>query len=140
MMALPAAAVSTSDSVMAPTPELRIFTPTFFVAAFSSAWLTASDEPWTSAFTTTLRVLPPPLFAFANRSSSVARLALPSSFWRAFSARWVATSFADFSSSTTLNSSPATGTPERPRTSTGYPGPTSSTSSPRSFIMARTRP
>jgi hypothetical protein len=52
--------------------------------------------------TTTLSVLPPPLLAFANRSSSVARFELPSSFWRAFSARCVATSFAAFSSSTSF--------------------------------------
>ena len=71
MTPLPAAAVRTSDSVIAPTPESRIFTPTFFVASFWSACVTASAEPCTSALTTTFSSLPPPLFAFANRSSSV---------------------------------------------------------------------
>ena len=87
MTPLPAAAVRTSDLVMAPTPESRIFTPTFFVAAFWSACVTASAEPCTSAFTTRFSTLPPPLLALANRSSRDAFFTEPSSFWRCFSAR-----------------------------------------------------
>ena len=141
MMPVPATAVSTSDSVMFPTPELRTLTPTFLVAAFSRAWATASADPCTSALTTTFSTFCAFDFDLANRSS---RVALPvvaaSSLRRWRSSRCTATSLAAFSSSTTLKSSPAVGTPESPSTSTGYPGPTSSTWSPCSFMRARTRP
>ena len=119
MMALPAAAVRTSDSVTAPTPESSTVTFTLRVESLVRACEMASEDPCTSALTTTFSSLGPPGLDLAKRSSRVARFIEPSSLARAFWARCSATSLADFSSETTLKSSPAVGTPDRPRTSTG---------------------
>ena len=59
--------------------------------------------------------------------------------WRSWP-RCSARSRAAFSSSTTLNSSPASGTPFKPRTLTATEGPASFRRLPSSLISARTRP
>ena len=50
--ALDASASITSLSVIAPTPECKIKTLTSSVLIFSKAWTIASEDPWTSALTT----------------------------------------------------------------------------------------
>ena len=99
MMALPAAAVSTSDSVMTPTPESRIFTPTLRGGELLQRLRDRLGGALHVGLDDDVELLGwPPVLALANRSSSVARLTLPSSFARAFSARCSATSLAAFSS------------------------------------------
>mmetsp|Transcript_6975 Transcript_6975/g.18993 ORF Transcript_6975/g.18993 Transcript_6975/m.18993 type:complete len:265 (-) Transcript_6975:706-1500(-) len=104
----------------------------------------ASAEPWTSALMTTSivsflssRTRSPkssPRFSSAWAAKSMAALSSRSRCWRT-SAIWRASC----SVAATRRSSPALGTPWRPRQSTGAPGGASSTSTPLMRSL-RTRP
>ena len=115
-----AAASITSDSVIAPTPLWMMSTPTLGPASLVTAWATASTEPCTSPFSTRRSSLASPVRARWSSVSSVSFTRIPpSSVCRSLSPRWSAISLAAFSSSTTLITSPAVGTPESPTTSAG---------------------
>ena len=101
----------------------------------------ASRLPCTSALSTRLRVRVS--WSEARRDRKVSRVTLDSlarSRSRCLVARISAMRRASFSSATAKNSSPASGTPSKPCTSTGMEGPASLTFLPWSFIRARTRP
>ncbi len=101
----------------------------------------ASRLPCTSALTTRLRVKVSWSEARCERKvSSVTRDSEASSRSRCLTMRESAMRRATFSSATTKNSSPASGTPSKPCTSTGREGPASLTFLPWSLLRARTRP
>ena len=110
----------TSESVSAPTPLRTMLTRTSSVVSLASASLSASTEPATSALTTRLRSCVPP----SPSNSSRVRREPPwaSSCRRSFSSACWARSRAMRSWSTTSKRVPASGTPERPRISTGVAG------------------
>ena len=130
----------TSDSVMPPTPAEITSTLTCSVASAGSDDLSASAEPCTSALRTTLSSLTAPSLMRSRMFSSDTLVLPASSFLRRESRRCSTSSLACFSSPTVLKVSPASGTPERPSTSTGVDGPTSVSVRPLSSSMARTLP
>ena len=78
MIAVDAAASMTSDSLMPPTPEWMMRTLTSGCWILSSASLSASRLPWTSALTTRLRSRTLPAAMRAKTSSSVSACCLAS--------------------------------------------------------------
>ena len=136
IMAFDALAKTTSDSVMAPIPLLITLTETSCSLIFSKAFFTASSEPRTSAFKTTLISLFP-ASTDANKSSSDTFLSLPA-FILAASFLFSATDFASASVSKAINLSPADGFSVKPVISTGVDGPASTIDSPRSFFIVLT--
>ena len=138
-MALDADASMTSDSVTVPTELWMTLSLTSSVERRSSDSVSASTEPCTSALSTRRSSLTSPASICLCRSSRVMRVALlPLS--RSRSLRTVAICRALRSSDTTSIVSPACGTPESPRISTGSDGPALCTFLPRSLKSARTRP
>ena len=141
MMACEAEASMMSDSEMAPVPPCTTLMRTFSVLCLLRASVMASRLPCTSALSTRLRVRVS--WSEARRDRKVSRVTLDSlarSRSRCLVARISAMRRASFSSATAKNSSPASGTPSKPCTSTGMEGPASLTFLPWSFIRARTRP
>ena len=98
MMALPARARLTSDSVMPPTPAEITSTLTCSVASAVSDDLSASAEPCTSALRTTLSSLTAPSLMRSRMFSSDTLVLPASSFLRRESRRWSTSSLACFSS------------------------------------------
>ena len=129
----------TSDSFTAPTEPWMTLSLTSSVDSRSSDSVRASTEPCTSALRMRRSSLTSPDSICLCSSSRVMRAEpLPLSFSR--SARTVAICRALRSSATTSRVSPAWGTPESPRISTGSAGPAFCAFLPRSLNMARTRP
>ena len=118
-----AAASITSDSVMPPTPSRMMLTVTCSCGSRAISSASASSEPATSALTTRLSSFSPRSARASTSSSDTRRVA-----WRASAAclrrmaRSLATRRASRSFSTTRKFSPASGTPSKPRISTGMPG------------------
>lgn len=113
-----------SDSVMPPTPEWITLMRMSSLDNATSDCLSASTEPCTSALITRFNTCwPSPLPIWARMSSMrlVAEATRRDS--RRLVSRCCATSLARRSSSTTTKSSPASGTPDKPRTCTGIDGP-----------------
>ena len=113
-------------------------------SSLRSASVSASSEPWASAFTMRFSVATSPRCTIAKTSS---RRAPPDSIiglrCAAALRRWArasATVRATLSLGATRSSSPASGTSSRPSTSTGTDGPASVTCWPCSSNIARTRP
>ena len=100
----------------------------------------ASTEPWVSALTTTRNTLFCAASSDANRFSSVTFERFSKSWLLATMARSSASARAAFSSSTELNSQPASGTPFKPSTLTATDGPASLSRWPSSLMSARTLP
>ena len=127
--AFDAAARVTSDSVMAPTPPNRMRTLTSSVPMRSRPAVIASSEPCTSDLSTTGSSPSPPSRSWENMSSSVPRapVAVTCAWSRRLRCRYSVISRARFSLSTTARRSPGSGTPSRPRISTGVEGPAVST-------------
>ena len=129
MIASEAEASITSDSLMPPVCEWMMLIATRSCGTFASSSWSASREPATSALRTMLSSLISPSWARAKTSS---RLTLRP--WRRASAsvlsRWARSPAiwrAWRSLSTVCTNSPASATPSKPSTSTGIPGPASST-------------
>ena len=131
MMASEALANVTSVSVMPPTAECTMLMRTSDWSIFSNASRSASMEPCTSAFTMRLRSVCLPSSMRLNRSSRLIWDFVSCSAKRARSARSSASLRASRSSANTRNSSPAVGTLDKPRISTGSAGPAASTWRPR---------
>ena len=125
---------------MPPTPEDTIFTCTSSVFIATSEAVNASSVPRTSVLRIILKMLRFGLPMPANilSISAACCIACTESLRRV--RRNSATSFAFFSSASTTNSSPASGTPVRPRISTGIEGPADLMFTPFSSTKARTRP
>ena len=139
MRAFEAAAKVTSDSVRPPTPEATILTATSPVDNPFSESRSASALPCTSAFTNSWTRSA--LFSPMVENTSCMLVAFAASLTsRDFDCRCMATSRALRSLSTTNNSSPAFGAPDKPSTTTGMDGPAASTGCPASSNSARTRP
>ena len=139
-MALDADASITSPSVMPPTALCMIFTFIVSAGSLPSISFTASTEPWTSPFTTTLRSFTAPSLIFSYSSARLIFAVFLISDSCFFLSLMPAICFAVTSSLTTVNTSPASGTPESPNISTGMAGPASSTFLPQSLIIALTLP
>ena len=113
---------------MPPTPSRMMFTCTCSCGSRTISSASASSEPATSALSTRLSSFSP-RSARASTSSSETRRAP----WRASAScltrieRSLATRLASRSFWTTRKVSPASGTPSKPRISTGMPGVASST-------------
>ena len=104
----------------------------------SSASLSASRLPWTSALTTRLRSRTLPAAMRAKTSSSVSACCLASASVLSRLARFWPRARAARSSLTTRQNSPATGSSSKPMISTGVEGPPLLSGSPRKSRMART--
>ena len=106
--------------------------------------MTASSEPCTSALMIRLSDAFSPDWIWLNRSSSLVPDLTRASSRRCLafnrSSRASPTVRAVFSSGAARNSSPASGTVDRPSTWTGVDGPADLTCSPLSLIIARTLP
>src|ERR1700688_2423614 len=139
MRALDAAASVTSDSVRPPTPEATMFTATSPVDSAFSASRNASTLPCTSALTKSC-TMSAFLSPMVQNPSGMLALFCASLTSRDLDWRCIATSRALRSLSTTSNSSPAFGAPDKPSTTTGIDGPAASTGCPASSNYARTRP
>ena len=141
MIALDALARLTSDSLIAPTPPWMILTTTSSLESFRRLCFTASTEPCTSAFTMMFSSLRSPAWICENRSSRDILAFVSSSSRSLPSLTKVSAKFlASLSFSHATKISPAFGTSERPRISTGVEGPASFTLLPLSSIIARTLP
>src|SRR5882724_9614266 len=110
MIALLADASSTSLSETPPTDACSTFSLTSSIDRRPSDFCTASTEPCT------------PALILSYSSSSDTLLVVESCAWRFLSSRALATCLAVASSLTALKTSPASGTPPRPRISTGVDG------------------
>src|SRR5262245_55082162 len=140
-MAFDAEASSTSDSLMAPTPERMMLILTFSSESFVSVSASTSAEPWTSAFTMIGNSLTPPSEICSFKDSRVRRPPLaPSACSLARVWRNVAICRAFAASATVWNGSPGCGRLVSPSTSTGVAGPGCFTGRPRSFVSARPGP
>ena len=122
MIACEAAARFTSDSVIAPTPVWMIRRRTSVCSTFSSASTKAPTEPCTSPLTMMLSSLSPPsLMRKTGHRARRVRGGSPTFGAQPLTAlaghRRAVRSF-----STMRNLSPASGTPESPRTSAGIDG------------------
>ena len=106
----------------------------------SSASLSASRLPWTSALTTRLRSSTLPAAMRAKTSSSVSACCLASASVLSRLERFWPSVRAARSSLTTRQNSPATGSSSKPMISTGVDGPPALSGSPRKSRMARTLP
>ena len=131
-----------SDSVIWPTAECSTRTFTSSLPSLPSVTPIASAEPCTSAFTTTATSFCSPAWMRASMSVRLPRPAPAAAVAFSRSLRWrnSLTSRARASFSTAMKFSPAEGTPERPRISTGRDGPASFSWRPLSSSIARTRP
>ena len=127
---------------MPPTPRWMMLTLTSCWGSFAISSSIASSEPATSALTTSPSSLTVPSWASLKTSSSETlrpeRRASASVFRRL--ARSPASWRARRSFSTTRTCSPASGTPSKPSTSTGWPGVARLTRAPVKSCIARTRP
>ena len=140
MTASEAAASVTSFSVIAPTPRWMIRRSTSSpTSILSSASSSASTEPDTSPLRMRLSWCRPCSSPASPRARPACR-GLASAALRSRACRCSAICRATRSSSTTRKLSPAPGTEVKPSTCTGRAGPASSTVSPCSSSMARTRP
>src|SRR5947209_6094523 len=138
-MALDAEASITSDSLTAPTEPWMTLSLTSSVDNRSSDSVSASTEPCTSALSTSRSSLTSPVLICWCKPSRVMRVAaLTLAF--SLSARMVAICRALRSSETATRTSPAEGTPLRPRISTGSDGPADFTLRPPASSRARIRP
>ena len=140
MMALEAAARSTSLSEIAPTARWITFTFTSSVESLMRESVRASIEPSTSALSTMLSSLKLPMAIRRPISSRVMCWVVLMPWMRMSCSRLLAMSLASFSSSSTLKLSPAVGAPFRPSTDTGVDGPAASIFCPLSLNMAFTLP
>lgn len=122
-IALDAAANVISVSDIAPTAPCITLTFTSSVDNFSNDAFIASTEPWTSALTITESSLTEPSLIWLYKSSNETLCEVAETFLSYFSFLASAMFLAVFSSLTTVNLSPAAGTSERPKTSTGIDGP-----------------
>ncbi len=127
---------------MPPTPSRMMLTWTCSWGRRAISSASASSEPATSAFSTRLSSFSPRSARASTSSSETRRPA-----WRASAscfmriARSLATRAAPRARSRRRGSArPASGTPSKPRISTGMPGVASSTRWPRKSCIARTRP
>ena len=139
IIALDAAARSTSVSVIAPTPPCIALTWTSSLDNLSSDCLTAWTEPWTSAFITIFNSFNPS-FIWLNKSSR-------DNLWLDFNISslcccclFSAILLATLSLGTSTNWSPPCGTSESPSISTAVDGPATLTLLPFEFIIALTLP
>ena len=130
----------TSDSLMPPTPEWMMRTLTSGCWILSSASLSASRLPCTSALTMRLRSRTLPSAMRAKTSSSVSACCLASASVLRRLERFWPSERAVRSSLTTRQNSPATGSSSKPMISTGVDGPPLLSGSPLKSRMARTRP
>ena len=112
-----------SVSVIAPTAPWITLTLTSSVESFSRDCLIASTEPCTSALTIIANSLTVPSLIWLYKSSN-------DTLWEAFKVSFFILSFlasaivlAVFSSLTWINLSPAAGTSDNPKISTGIDGP-----------------
>ena len=141
MMAFDAEASSTSDSLMAPTPELMMRILTFSSDSLVSVSASTSAEPCTSDLTMIGISFMPPSAIFSCSDSSVSREPrAPSARSFACVCRNVAICRALAASATVWNESPGEGRLVRPSTSTGVAGVADFTGRPRSSMSARTLP
>ena len=141
MIAPEASARSTSDSLMPPMPVEMMLTLTSADGILPSASVIASAEPCTSDFTIRFSSFSlPPAPILAKTCSMRIAWAWASLVSRRRAKRTSASSRALRSSDTTMTSSPASGTPDRPSTSTGIDGPADFTGWRASLNIARTRP
>src|SRR6056297_589325 len=123
IIALDAEANITSFSFIPPTPLCITFTFTSSILNFSKDCFTASIDPLTSALITIFKSLTSPSLICSNKSSKETLPFLLFSSSLIFSFLIDAKFFANFSSSTEYNTSPASGTSDNPVISTGYDGP-----------------
>ena len=131
----------TSDSLIAPTPPWIHLTTTSSLDSFKRLCFTASTLPCTSALMIRFSSFRLPSWILVNRSSSDILDFVSSSFFTLFCATKVsANCFAVLSFSCAIRISPAFGTSERPKISTGVEGPASFTLHPLSSTMALTLP
>ena len=141
MIAFDADASSTSDSLMAPTPERMMRILTFSSDSLVSVSASTSAEPCTSALTMSGSSFMPPSAICSLSDSSVRRPPLaPSARSLACACRNVAICRAFAASATVWNGSPGCGRLVRPSTSTGVDGPADFVGRPRSSMSARTLP
>ncbi len=108
---------------MPPTPEPTTVTLTSSDEIFSSASFRASALPCTSALISSVIVGLPPAAIWLNTFSSFDACCCASFVSRSRACRNCATSRAWRSSATTCTSSPASGVPDKPSTTTGVDGP-----------------
>ena len=131
---------------MPPTPRCTNDrrTSSCSASSFFNASVSASSEPFTSAFTIRFNVATSPRWTIAKMSSrrapppNIIGLRCAATLRRCVRAS--ATVRATLSDGATRSSSPASGTSSRPSTSTGTDGPASLTCWPCSSNIARTRP
>ena len=141
MIAEDALAKMTSDSLIAPTPPWMTLTTTSSLDSFKRLCFTASTLPCTSALMIRFSSFRLPSWILVNRSSRDILDFVSSSFFTLFCATKVsANCFAVLSFSCAIRISPAFGTSERPKISTGVEGPASFTLRPLSSTMALTLP
>ena len=140
IIASEADANNTSDSVIAPTPLWMMLTCISSVDNFWNESVNASTDPSTSPFNMMLSSLKSPRAIRLPISSKVICRCVRTDCSRTSWVRFAAICFASFSSSNTLNRSPAVGAPSSPSKDTGVDGPASVNSFPRSSCIARTLP
>ena len=139
-IAFDATARFASVSLMPPAAAETTLTFTSSVVSCVRASRSASTEPCTSALTMMLSVLVSPSFICSKTFSSFDACCRASLTSRYFPCLKLAISRALRSSATTTASSPASGGPDRPSTSTGVDGPADGVSAPASSNSPRTRP
>ena len=98
----------------------------------------ACREPPTSALRISFNSLTRPSFIWLDKSSRDIIFIGFNSLSRSWALRFAASSLAFFSSLKAKNCSPASGSPDRPKTSTGLEGGASCTGFPYSLNIART--
>ena len=140
MMAFDADASSTSDSLIAPTPEWITRILTFSFDSFWRVSVSTSADPPTSVLMMIGSSLTSPACICLCSCSRVRRLDLASAASLALWSRKLTICLAFAVSVTTWKSSPASGSESRPSTSTGVEGSALRICVPRSFSMARTLP
>ena len=140
IIASEAEAKFTSASEIAPTPLCIIFTWISSVLKFINASERASIEPSTSPLTITFNSLKSPIAKRRPISSSVICFVVRRPCSRYNCSLFWAIVLASFSSSKTLNLSPAFGAPPIPKTDTGCAGPASIMLFPTSSCIALTLP